>query len=172
MGEIRPQPAFLQLGTGDFASPILDIGTGRGDLALYLAGLGHEVLGIDVDAEAIAVARARAQALGSTAHFLVLDVRDVPILSRRFACVVDSGLMHSLDDAERERVAQALCAVVEPTGAVHILGYASRLGRRFGDGWRVEATRDARYFPPQNPEGVPAVLVTLRRRLAAPATNR
>ena len=35
-------------------SPILDVGCGSGDLSIYLAGLGHEVLGIDFVEAAIA----------------------------------------------------------------------------------------------------------------------
>ncbi len=168
MRDAQPQPAFLQLEPGDLPSPVLDIGTGEGDLALGIAAMGRDVLGIDVDARAIATARARAHASGSTARFLELDVLDLPMLGRRFACVVDSGLLHTLDADARTRVASALAAVTEPGAAYHLLGFAERLPRSELErlcerGFRIAAIRAAPYVLRHDPAGVAGVLVTLRR---------
>ena len=53
-----PQPAMsAMLGRYPPSSPILDVGCGSGDLSIYLAQLGYQVLGIDFVEKAIANAR-------------------------------------------------------------------------------------------------------------------
>lgn len=167
MRDVQPQPAFRELSAGALPSPVLDIGTGEGDLALHIAAMGRDVLGVDIDPRVVAAARARARALGSTARFREHDVFELPLLSRRFACVVDSGLLHTLDAAPQARVLLAVAAVLEARGTYHVLGFADRLpakelARLAGRDFRVESARSARYVLPHGP-AVPAVLVTLRR---------
>lgn len=64
-----------RLAAEDFAdATVLDLGTGEGRLALYLAPLAARVVGIDVDEEALAAARDRARELGvSNVTFLPAD---------------------------------------------------------------------------------------------------
>src|SRR5436305_14559479 len=54
-----------------FGAPqrILDVGCGAGLAAEALAGLGHDVLGIDAAADAIAAARAHAEGRGLTLSY-------------------------------------------------------------------------------------------------------
>jgi 2-polyprenyl-3-methyl-5-hydroxy-6-metoxy-1,4-benzoquinol methylase len=49
-----PQPAIERYPP---TNPILDIGCGSGDLAIYLAQLGYQVVGIDFVESAIAAAK-------------------------------------------------------------------------------------------------------------------
>ena len=59
---------------------VLDIGTGRGRIALALAPLARRVIGIDRDAEAIAEASQRAAATGlSNADFVTADVEKLEL---------------------------------------------------------------------------------------------
>jgi SAM-dependent methyltransferase len=59
---------------------VLDIGTGRGRIALALAPLARRVIGIDRDAEAIAEASQRAAATGlSNAEFVTADVEKLEL---------------------------------------------------------------------------------------------
>ena len=45
----RPQPGVVTIASaGGFRSPVLDAGCGTGENALYLAGLGLDVVGLDV----------------------------------------------------------------------------------------------------------------------------
>src|SRR5712691_12380499 len=58
----RPQPAFVELvKAGELNSgSVLDVGCGTGENALYLAGNGFSVTGVDLTSRAIAAARAKA----------------------------------------------------------------------------------------------------------------
>ncbi|WP_231187439.1 class I SAM-dependent methyltransferase [Haladaptatus sp. DYF46] len=53
----RPQRAFVRLAeTGRFEGPILEVGCGTGELSLFLARQGYDVLGIDLSSVAISQA--------------------------------------------------------------------------------------------------------------------
>ena len=59
-----PQPAMVALiEKYPPTNPILDLGCGSGDLAIYLAKLGHQVVGIDFVESAIKNAQEKATSL-------------------------------------------------------------------------------------------------------------
>lgn len=126
----RPQPAFVALEeAGLVRSPVLDLGCGTGELALFLAGRGHDVLGIDLSTVAIRQARRKATERRIPANFLVLDALDLPQLRERgfsFRTVVDSAMFHVLGDRERTRLIRGLGTVVRPGGLYCVLGDARR----------------------------------------------
>lgn len=66
--ELRPELAGLLQGRRPGRA--LDLGCGTGTDAIYLAGQGWEVTGVDFVPEAIETARTRARAAGSTASFV------------------------------------------------------------------------------------------------------
>src|SRR5688500_2333932 len=78
--------------------PILDLGCGSGDLAIFLAGRGFEVLRIDFVGRAIAHAREKVSELpadvSAGVDFAVADALRPSLLDRRFGAVVDSGFFH------------------------------------------------------------------------------
>ncbi len=151
----RPQRAFVQLlDTGLIRSPVLDVGCGTGELALFLARHGHEVLGIDLSPIAIQQARDKANWRRVTAHFLVWDALDSSRLSAAnlsFRTVVDSAMFHILGSRERDRFVDKLGEVLESGGLYCVLGDARRTEReiygitpaeirdrfRASDGWEV-----------------------------------
>ena len=70
----RPQQEFVRLEeAGEIQGSVLDIGCGTGENALYLAGLGHDVWGIDSAPLAIEKAKAKARKRGLKATFLVFN---------------------------------------------------------------------------------------------------
>lgn len=62
------------------AAHLLDVPCGSGRHTLELARHGHEVTGIDLSAEAIDDARASAMSEGLAAHFMLADMRELPVL--------------------------------------------------------------------------------------------
>ena len=67
-----PQAAFVEV-ADRITGSVLDAGCGTGENALYFAGLGHEVVGIDFLEEPIQRAKRKAAERGSSATFLVKD---------------------------------------------------------------------------------------------------
>ena len=105
----RPQPAFEELArSGCLSGKVLDVGCGTGEHALLAAALGHEALGVDIAPRAIEQAEAKAAARGLEVRFLVRDALLLPELGEQFDTVLDCGLFHVLDDADRVRFVRQL----------------------------------------------------------------
>ena len=121
----RAQPAFERLAAdGLVAPPVLDAGCGTGENALHFAARGFEVVGVDAVEAAVAAARAKAEARGLAAEFLVHDALALGGLGRRFRTVLDSGLFHTFDDAERRRYVASLAAATSLGAHVFVLSFS------------------------------------------------
>lgn len=124
----RPQRAFVYIEENGFVrSPVLDVGCGTGELSLFLARRGHDVLGIDVAPRAIEQARGKARWRRIDAHFLVWDALHADAFVEAglsFRTVVDSAMFHLLADRERERFVDVLGTILDPGGAYFVLGDA------------------------------------------------
>jgi len=68
----RPQKAFLDV-ADRITGSVLDASCGTGENALFFAGRGQKVMGIDFLAEPITRAKKKASERGVTATFLVMD---------------------------------------------------------------------------------------------------
>lgn len=94
---------------GEASGPVLDLGCGTGRVALRLARLGHEVIGIDRDGALIEELDRRAARLRLPVRGHVADVRGLE-LGRAFALVLAPMQLIELLPDEHAR-AQALGAV-------------------------------------------------------------
>ena len=151
----RPQRPFVDLLDADLVrSPVLDVGCGTGELSLFLARHGHDVLGIDLSPLAIRQAAEKARWRRIPAQFLVWDALDLARLRAAdlsFRTVVDSAMFHILGERERDRFVESLADIVRPGGLYCVLGDARRtrgdvygltpdeIRSRFGNagGWEV-----------------------------------
>jgi SAM-dependent methyltransferase len=154
----RPQGAVVRLATaGSITGPILDVGCGTGENALYLAALGHPVVGVDLARAAIEKAKAKAAgAGGATVEFLVWDAMRLGDLDRSFQTAVDSGLFHCLAPGQRAVYATSLREAVVPGGCAYLLCWSARnrlgigperiyksdIRTAFRSGWSVEAIEE------------------------------
>jgi len=175
----RPQKAFVELArVGEVAGSILDVGCGTGDHALFFAGEGHEVLGIDTAALAIGKAEEKAAGRGLPVRLLVWNALDLSGLERMFDTVIDSGLFHVLSDEDRSRFAESLAAVLAPGGRYFMLCFGDRnpgeypLPRRiaqreireaFREGWSVDYIRPAIFENNIQSEGHHAWLASITK---------
>ncbi|QLG62347.1 class I SAM-dependent methyltransferase [Halorarum salinum] len=118
----RPQRAFVHLEeAGRIGRRVLEVGCGTGELSLFLARRGHEVLGIDFAPSAVAQARLKARWRRVRAHFLVWDALKLPELGVRVDAVVDSAMLHCLGDDEQVRLVDGLAEVLDPDGYYYLL---------------------------------------------------
>jgi SAM-dependent methyltransferase len=174
----HPQPAIVAVAAGVTGS-VLDVGCGTGENALYMASLGLPVLGVDVAPTAVAAARAKAGDRGIDADFAVADALQLGQLGRRFDTVLDCGLFHTFDAAERPEYVASLAAATEPGGTLYVLCFSDQgadpgphpvshddLLAAFepGAGWQVADLRPDRVQTRFHDEiGAPAWLATITR---------
>lgn len=98
----RPQRAFLDV-ADRITGLVLDSGCGSGENALFFAGRGRKVTGIDFLAEPVERAKRKADERGVSATFHVMDALALKELPEVFDNVIDSGLFHVFSDEDRRR---------------------------------------------------------------------
>ncbi len=174
-----PQPAISRLaGEGAFAGAVLDAGCGTGENALLVASLGLSVLGVDAAETALALAREKAAARDLDAEFALADALRLDRLGRVFETVLDCGLFHTFDSAEREEYVTSLESVTRSGANLHVLCFSDvgpdacgphpvsedELRAAFGgDGWSVASLAADRIHTRFGPDGFPAWLARIER---------
>lgn len=154
----RPQQALVNV-ADQIAGTVLDAGCGTGENALYFAGRGGTVTGIDFLEEPIQRARRKAAERGLAATFLVKDALTLKDWTERFDNVIDSGLFHVFGDEDRRRYVEGLATVLKPGGRLFLLCFSDeepgeqgprRVSRReikeaFAQGWKIESIEPSRF---------------------------
>jgi SAM-dependent methyltransferase len=175
----QPQPAVARLAAGGaFTGAVLDAGCGTGENALLIASLGLSVLGVDVAETALSIARAKAAQRGIDAEFVPADALRLGRLDREFETVLDCGLFHSFEGAERRDYAASLASVTRHGGILYVLCFSDvgpdvgphpvsqgELTATFGGsaGWSVAAVSPECVLAEFAPQGVPAWLAKIER---------
>jgi SAM-dependent methyltransferase len=122
----RPQAEIVALAeAGLITGSVLDIGCGTGENALYLAGRGHAVFGLDGSATGIERARQKAAERQLPVQFHLWDALELGRLRKSFETVIDVGLFHVFADGERRRYAQSLADVTAPGSDLFILCWSA-----------------------------------------------
>lgn len=110
------------------ASPILDLGCGSGDLSIYLAQLGYQVVGIDFVESAIKSAQDKAGSLPpETAKYLRFQVADAlkpSLLEQKFGAVMDSGFYHLFAPDQCEKLVDEIGSILLPHGCYYLHEFA------------------------------------------------
>ncbi len=127
IGESQPAMAAL-LGRHPPRDPVLDLGCGTGDLAIHLARLGHDVLGVDFIETAVDLANRKRDALPAAIarrlSFHVADALQPSSLGLRFGSVLDSGFLHLFDEDETNRLVQEVASVLVAGGRYYLHEFA------------------------------------------------
>jgi len=150
----RPQVAYQRLAdAGLLSGRLLDAGCGTGEHVLLAAAHGADATGVDIATRAIARARAKAAERAVQATFEVADVLELGRLGVTFDTVIDSGVFHVFDDADRARYVTSLASVLRPGGRCYLACFSDRqpgewgprrvsqdeLRAAFSDGWSVSS---------------------------------
>ncbi len=96
---------------------ILDIGSGTGRNANYLASLGAKVTGLEISETALALAKARAKEEGVVVDYHLLDIGSTyPFKNEQFDVVLDVMSSNSLCEKEREVYLKEVSRVLKKEG--------------------------------------------------------
>ncbi|MCB9423254.1 MAG: class I SAM-dependent methyltransferase [Ardenticatenaceae bacterium] len=117
-----PFPEFVQFFEGNFKKnvSVLDLGCGQGRDALFIARMGHEVLGVDLSPTGIAQMLADARKENLKISGVVADIVTFEP-ERDFDVVVMDRVLHMFaDDEERTAVLVTACVHTKPGGFILI----------------------------------------------------
>jgi SAM-dependent methyltransferase len=178
-----PQPDMARmLDEHPPADPILDLGSATGDLAIFLAGRGHEVVGLEFVKSAAEEARAKAAALpaevSARLRFEVGDATRPSALGVKFGAILDSGFIHLLDEQETDAFVADLREALAPGGRYYLHEFAiefpianvpraiteEEIRARFSESasWRVLEVRPAE-FHNRVAQPTPAIIACIER---------
>jgi cyclopropane fatty-acyl-phospholipid synthase-like methyltransferase len=129
----------------------LDIGSGKGAKAIYMATHGWNVTAVDNVPRAVAQARKRAEAARATVDFRLGDVTRLPDLGLEpgFDLMIDFGCFHGLKAAQRDAYARGVTALAAPSGRLLMMAFGraippvsagvsdTELLERFGASWSL-----------------------------------
>jgi ubiquinone/menaquinone biosynthesis C-methylase UbiE len=186
----RPQKAFLDV-AAQITGNVLDAGCGTGDNALFFAGRGCTVTGIDFLEEPIRRAKRKAAEHGLSVTFLVKDATTLMGWSERFDRAIDCGLFHVFSDDDRKKYVDGLASILKPGGKLFLLCFSDaepgtqgprRLSRKeinagFADGWVVEIIAPSRFEVRPDmkdltfSEGGPKAWFLVAKRVGSPKDN-
>jgi cyclopropane fatty-acyl-phospholipid synthase-like methyltransferase len=138
----------------------LDLGSGMGRKAIYMASRGWHVTGVEMVPRAVREAGRRAQAAGVDIDFRSGDVTrlDELGLAPGFTFVFDFGCFHGLKADQRKRYVQGVTALAAPGARLLMMGFTqpmppvtggvteNELRERFGSAWNLLWTRPNEQF--------------------------
>lgn len=103
---------------------ILDIGCGTGSLSVVLAGLGHQVMGIDLSPSMISLARTKTARLGFQVEFQVMDAASPELPNGQFDAIICRHLLWTMP--EPKKILQRWADLLKPKGRIILIeGYWS-----------------------------------------------
>ena len=96
---------------------VIDLGCGAGNYAIYLAGRGFEVTGVDCSPTAIRIARENAERKSVKCSFFVADVVDeMDEVNQTWDFAYDWGLLHHIFPEQRQKYVDNVCRILNPEG--------------------------------------------------------
>jgi len=111
---------------------IVDLGCGAGNYALYLAGCGFEVTGIDSSPTAIQIAQANAQKQDAACRFIVANLLgDMHEVTDTFDFAYDWEVLHHIFPEDRETYVKNVRKILNP-GASYLSVSFSETDPQFG----------------------------------------
>jgi ubiquinone/menaquinone biosynthesis C-methylase UbiE len=106
------------------SGPALDVGTGKGVLAMELARLGLDVVSADVNEEdqELAALNASAEGLSDRIWFLLSDAASLPFYDGHFGCAAMVDVLHHLERGEG--VLEEMVRLLMPGGKMLVADFS------------------------------------------------
>lgn len=115
----QPEPLLVEFVTSGGVTPArtLEIGSGTGTNAIWLAERGFDVLGVDISPLAVEKAQAKLAGRPLNCRFATLDFLAAPPPAGPFEFIFDRGCFHVFDEpGDRQRFAAQVSAALAPGG--------------------------------------------------------
>ena len=111
------------------AGRAVDLGSGTGRNAIYLARHGWDVVGVEMSGYAVEVSRRKATEQGAAARFVQGDVTKLPDLDigAAFSLFMDGGCYHTLPPGRRDAFGESVTAVAAPGARLIMIGFRQSL---------------------------------------------
>lgn len=162
----KPQKAFIDV-ADQIKGSVLDAGCGTGDTALFFAGRGNKVTGIDFLEVPIKRAKQKAAERGLPATFLVMNALALKEIPELFDNVIDSGLFHVFSDEDRQKYVTSLADNLKPGGRLFLMCFSDeepgtegprRISKQelhdaFAKGWEIESLQPVKIETRSDLEG-------------------
>jgi methyl halide transferase len=118
----------------------VDLGCGAGNYAIWLAGQGFEVTGIDSSPTAIGIAQEKAEKAGASCRFVVADLLgDLSEIKDKFDFGHDWELLHHIMPEDRGKYARNVSRLLNP-GATYLSVCFSEEDPQFGGEGKIRRT--------------------------------
>jgi SAM-dependent methyltransferase len=118
----------------------VDLGCGAGNYAIYLAGLGFDVTGVDSSPMAIAIAREKAEEKGISCNFIVADlIGNLHEVEGTFDFAYDWEVLHHIFPEDRETYVKNVHKILNP-GAKYLSVCFSEDDPQFGGRGKIRET--------------------------------
>jgi len=120
-----PSPELVALATANVPrrnARVLDVGSGGGTDAVFMAQCGFRVTGVDISAAALKIAEKRAEKAHVEVDWLRGNVLELPIGDEAIDFIIDRGLFHLIEDHDRPRYASEFFRVLKNRGQALIRG--------------------------------------------------
>ncbi|HZY93376.1 MAG TPA: class I SAM-dependent methyltransferase [Candidatus Bathyarchaeia archaeon] len=127
---------------------VLDVGCGTGENALYLAGTGFSVVGVDLSNRAITAAKPKAAERKLRVDFRAGNVLSLDFKDNVFDNVIDSGLFHTFPDNDRSSYAREIARVLVTGGRYFMLCFSEKEPTDWGGPRRVTREEIETTFSP------------------------
>lgn len=114
--------ALVAAGVIGKKAKILDIGSGGGLDAVFLAECGFDVIGVDFSRLGLNIAKKRSANIREKINWVLTSVFDLPVCKDAVDFVIDRGLFHIIEDVDRSKYADELFRVLKLHGRVVIRG--------------------------------------------------
>ncbi|HVB12262.1 MAG TPA: class I SAM-dependent methyltransferase [Nitrososphaerales archaeon] len=157
----KPQAEFVNIfHNSEITGKVLDIGCGTGENAIFFAGQGLEVWGLDAAPLAIQKAKKKALERAVRVEFTVGDALHLENLKMRFDTITDCGLFHTFSDEDRKLFVRSIKEALNKSGTYFMLCFSDKepadwggprrvskdeIVTTFGTGWKINYIQEARF---------------------------
>ena len=139
----EPPQALVELVSSGKVRPCkaVDFGCGTGNYAVYLAGKGFEVTGVDISPTAIKIARENTSEKGIRCEFIVADLLgDLEEVQQTFDFAYDWELLHHVFPEHRQKYVQNVHKKLNPGGRYLSVCFSAE-NPQFGGSGKYRETR-------------------------------